>query len=98
MSEQSTDDPRWWKQFYRWVFGHGYERNVGGIDRTFRYVSGTTSIIAGVGLLFFRVFDGFAVTVLLSGILIIGGLYAIYEAQVQYCPVNNATGRMTYRK
>ena len=37
-------------QFYRWVFGVGHERNVGGVERTIRYTAGALSLLAAVAV------------------------------------------------
>lgn len=83
-------------QFYRYVFGIGYERNVGGIERTLRYTSGGLFVILGAGLLAFPVFGNAFWNALLAFILLGGGLYLIYEARVQYCPLNETFDRNTY--
>jgi fatty acid desaturase len=84
-------------QFYRWTFGIGYERNVGGIERTVRYVLGTAFTLAAVALAVVPVLG-----TLWNGVLAVAclgtGLYLIYEARVQYCPLNGTLGRSTHRE
>lgn len=83
-------------QFYRWVFGLGYERNVGGAERTIRYTLGALCVLVGIGIVPFPVLGGALANAVLAFVLIVGGLYLIYEAQVQYCPLNHTIGRSTY--
>lgn len=84
------------RRFLRWVFGIGLERNLGGGDRTARYGTGIASAILAVGVVLLRPF-GFPYDLILAGLLVLGGLYLIYEARVNYCPTNHAIGRNTYR-
>lgn len=82
-------------EFYRLVFGIGYDRNIGGIERTVRYVAGAVAILAGIGLVVFPVLGPTLVTILALA-LGICGLYLLYEARVQYCPLNHTIGRSTH--
>jgi hypothetical protein len=84
-------------QFYRWVFGLGHERNVGGIERSIRYTLGGLCLIATGALLVFPFRSGISNSVL-AVVLAITGLSLVYEAQVQYCPLNQTIGRSTYEK
>lgn len=81
-------------QFYRYVLGIGHERNVGGTERTIRYTLGGLFVLAGAGIGIFPVLR--SATVLLVVALIVTGLSLIYEARVQYCPLNHTFGRSTY--
>lgn len=83
-------------QFYRWVFGIGHERNVGGIERAVRYTLGAVFTLVGLVLLVVPVLGAPLKNAILSIGLIIGGLYLIYEARVQYCPLNHTFDRSTY--
>lgn len=83
-------------QFYRWVFGIGYERNVGGPERTIRYVLGALSVLGGLGVVAFPVLGDALATAVLAFVLLAVGAYLIYEAQVQYCPLNHTFDRNTY--
>lgn len=83
-------------QFYRWVFGIGYERNVGEPERTVRYALGALFVLAGIGLVAVPVLGAELTNAVLALVLFLGGLYLIYEAQVQYCPLNHTLGRSTY--
>lgn len=83
-------------QFYRYVLGIGHERNVGGAERTIRYTLGGLFVLVGVGIVAFPVLGSTLANAVLALVLIVGGLYLIYEAQVQYCPLNHTIGRSTY--
>jgi hypothetical protein len=83
-------------QFYRYVFGIGHERNVGGTERTIRYTLGGLFVLAGGGIVAFPVLGSALANAVLALVLIVNGLYLIYEAQVQYCPLNHTIGRSTY--
>lgn len=83
-------------QFYRYVMGIGHERNVGGTERAFRYTFGALFALAGLGILPFPVLGSPLSNAVLALVLLVGGLYLIYEAQVQYCPLNRTIGRSTY--
>lgn len=83
-------------QFYRYVLGIGHERNVGGLERTIRYTLGGLFVIAGVGIVTFPVLGSAFANAVLALVLIAGGMWLIYEAQVQYCPLNHTIGRSTY--
>lgn len=82
--------------FYRWVFGIGYERNIGEPERTIRYALGALFGLAGIAIVALPVLVGALANTVLALVLIVGGLYLIYEAQVQYCPLNHTIGRSTY--
>lgn len=94
-SGRSTDP---FVQFYRWVFGLGYERNVGGPERAVRYTLGALSVLAGLGVVAVPVLGGALTDAALGLGLLATGLYLIYEARTQYCPVNHTIGRSTYRE
>jgi hypothetical protein len=84
-------------QFYRWVLGIGHERNVGGAERTVRYALGGLLVVVAVALAAVPQLG----TVANAGIviaLLVSGAYLIYEARVQYCPLNHTVGRSTYRE
>lgn len=83
-------------QFYRYVLGIGYERNVGGWERTLRYGSGAMAVFIGVVLAVFQVVSPPVANSLLAIVLGGGGVYLIYEARVQYCPLNHTLQRSTY--
>lgn len=83
-------------QFYRWLFGIGHERNVGGVERTIRYSVGALCALAGPVVFAFPVVSDATKNTVLALVLLVGGLYGIYEAQVQYCPLNNTFDRSTY--
>lgn len=93
--EESGERGNAFSQFYRWVFGIGHERNVGGVERSIRYTLGGLCFLGTAALLFFPVLTGISNTVL-AVVLAITGLYLVYEAQVQYCPLNHTLGRSTY--
>lgn len=82
-------------QFYRWVFGIGYERNVGGLERTVRYTAGALSVLAGIGVIVFPVVETTLGNAIIGVVLLVTGLYLIYEARVQYCPLNDTLDRST---
>lgn len=86
------------EQFYRWIFGIGYERNVGGTERTLRYLGGVVLLGAAAGVLFWSIAGPGLPNLVIASLLAITGLYLIYEAQVQYCPGNHVLGRSTYRR
>lgn len=90
-SDRTRDNPA--KRVYRWVFGVGHDRNLGGAERMLRYAGGGVCLLAGLALLLAR--PGFG-TLGLTAILLLAGGYMVYEARVQYCPVNHAAGRSTY--
>lgn len=99
MSGRSTkgeDRGNAFAQFYRWVLGHGYERNIGGPERTIRYTLGALFGLVGIGIIAFPVISDALTNAVLAAALIAGGLYLIYEAQVQYCPLNHTLERSTY--
>lgn len=99
MSRHSTSDrgrANAFVQFYRWVFGIGYERNIGGPERTVRYTLGAVFSIIGIGLLVTPIVGDFFLNGAVALILFAGGLFLIYEAQVQYCPLNHTFERSTY--
>lgn len=85
-------------QFARWVLGIGYERNVGGTERTIRYILGGLCVLAGIGVVTVPVPGNPLVTAGLAVVLLIGGAYLIYEARVQYCPLNHTLDRNTHTK
>lgn len=85
-------------QAYRWVFGKGHERNVGGLERTIRYLAGFACLAASAGVVLAPVLESGVGNVPLGVGLAVGGLYLVYEAQVQYCPLNHTAGRSTYRE
>ncbi|MFC6953952.1 YgaP-like transmembrane domain [Halorubellus litoreus] len=85
-------------QAYRWVFGIGHERNVGGLERTIRYLLGFACLAAAAGVLLAPVLESGLGNVPLGAALAVCGLYLVYEAQVQYCPLNHTVGRSTYRQ
>jgi drug/metabolite transporter (DMT)-like permease len=99
MSDGRTGDTRGgaFVQFYRWVFGVGHERNVGGPERTLRYILGALLVLSGVGVAIASPFGGVSNAVVAVAVFV-SGLYSIYEARVQYCPLNHSIGRSTYRK
>lgn len=83
-------------QFYRWVVGIGYERNVGGLERAIRYAAGALAVLAGAAVAAVPILgDGRANAVVAVG-LVAAGAYLIYEARVQYCPLNHTLDRNTY--
>jgi FtsH-binding integral membrane protein len=84
-------------QAYRWVFGIGNERNVGGLERTIRYLLGFGLLAAAAGVLLAPMLESGLGNVPLGVVLAASGLYLVYEAQVQYCPLNHAVGRSTFR-
>ena len=84
-------------QFYRWVLGIGHERNVGGAERTVRYALGSLLVVVAVALAAVPQF-GAAANAALVVALLVSGAYLIYEARVQYCPLNHTVGRSTYRE
>lgn len=77
-------------------FGIGYERNIGGPERTIRYTSGAVLVLAGIGIGLFPILGDVLTNVVIAILLIVAGLYLIYEAQVQYCPLNHIFDRSTY--
>ena len=83
------------RQFYRWVFGIGHERNVGGTERALRYAGGTVCVLAGLAVLAVPVLGG-GLDIALGLVLVATGGYLIYEARVQYCPLNHTLARSTY--
>lgn len=83
-------------QAYRWVFGKGHERNVGGLERTIRYLLGFGCLAAAAGVLVAPLLESGVGNVPLGVVLAVGGLYLVYEAQVQYCPLNHTVGRSTH--
>lgn len=83
-------------QFYRWALGIGYERNVGGTERAVRYLLGAALLFAGAVVAFLPVVAG-ALNWVVVVVALVSGLYLVYEAQVQYCPLNDTVGRSTYR-
>ncbi|WP_227133407.1 YgaP-like transmembrane domain [Halorubellus salinus] len=84
-------------QGYRWVLGLGHERNVGGLERTIRYLFGFGCLAAAAGVLLAPVLESGVGNVPFAAVLAVSGLYLVYEAQVQYCPLNHTVGRSTYR-
>lgn len=84
-------------QFYRWVFGIGHERNVGGAERTVRYGLGGLLVVVAVALAAVPQF-GTVPNAVVAVVLLVSGAYLIYEARVQYCPLNHTVGRSTYRE
>lgn len=82
-------------QLYRWVFGIGYERNVGGVERTVRYTLGGVCLLAAVAVVALGPLELLATT-LVAAVLALTGAYLVYEARVQYCPLNHRIGRSTY--
>lgn len=95
-STQGTDRGNAFVQFYRWVFGLGYERNIGGPERTIRYTLGALLVLAGIGIITFPILGDALLNAVLVVVLIVGGLFLIYEARVQYCPLNHTFDRSTY--
>lgn len=95
---QSTDGdrPNAAVRLVRWVFGLGYARNVGGAEQLGRYLLGAAVTALGIYLLAFPIL-GFAPNLLLAVCFLAGGSYLVYEARVQYCPLNATLGRSTYR-
>lgn len=83
-------------QFYRWVFGIGYERNIGGRERAIRYTAGAVCSVVGLGLLIAPMLESMLLNGVLALVLLVCGVYVIYEAQVQYCPFNHTFDRSTY--
>ncbi len=83
-------------QFYRYVFGIGHERNVGGAERTLRYTLGGFFLLAGIAIVVSPVLGSGLANAVVVLLLIVGGLFLIYEARVQYCPLNQTLGRSTY--
>lgn len=83
-------------QFYRWIFGIGYERNIGGAERTIRYTLGALLVLAGIATVLVPVIGNPLMNAVAAVILIVGGAYQIYEARVQYCPLNHTFERSTY--
>lgn len=83
-------------QFYRWVFGIGHERNIGGLERTVRYTLGSLFTLGGFVVFVFPILSDTISNAVLALVLIVCGLYGIYEAQVQYCPLNHTFDRSTY--
>lgn len=83
-------------QFYRYVLGIGHERNVGGAERTLRYTLGGVFVLAGIVIVASPFLGSPLLNLVLAVVLIAGGLYLIYEARVQYCPLNHTLGRSTY--
>jgi hypothetical protein len=67
----------------------GHERNVGGVERPVRYTLGTLLVLVSAVLVLFPMLDGLANYGLLA-VMLVSGLYLIYEARVQYCPLNFA--------
>lgn len=52
--------------------------------------------LVGIGVNAFPAFGDAFASAVLALVLIVGGLYLIYEAQVQYCPLNHTFGRSTF--
>ncbi|WP_435364493.1 YgaP-like transmembrane domain [Haloarchaeobius sp. DYHT-AS-18] len=84
-------------QLYRWTLGIGHERNIGGVERTVRYTLGIVFVLAALAVLVVPVLSGLT-NLALAVVLFLCGAFAIYEARVQYCPLNDSLGRSTYRE
>ncbi|WP_439027231.1 YgaP-like transmembrane domain [Haloarchaeobius sp. DT45] len=84
-------------RFYRWTFGVGHERNVGGVEQTTRYVLGTVLVLAALVFFSLAVLNSVS-TIALGALPLLTGAFLIYEARAQYCPVNQSLGRSTYRE
>lgn len=84
-------------QASRWAFGIGHERNVGGLERTIRYLAGVACLAAAAGVLLAPLLASGVGNVPAGVALAAGGLSLVYEAQVQYCPLNRAVGRSTHQ-
>lgn len=93
---EGTDRGNAFVQFYRWVFGIGHERNIGGSERAIRYTLGVLLALVGVAALAVPILGDGLANVAAAVVLIVGGAYLIYEAQVQYCPLNHTVDRSTY--
>lgn len=93
---RSGDDRNAFTRFAQWVLGVGHERNVGGTERTIRYTLGALCVVAGIGVVAVPVPGDPLVIAALSISLLLGGAYLIYEARVQYCPLNHTLERNTY--
>lgn len=90
------DRPNFAVRLVRWVFGLGYARNIGGTEQAIRYLLGAAGTVLGLYLLAFPVI-GFASNLVLALCFLAAGSYLVYEARVQYCPLNATLGRSTYR-
>lgn len=93
-NQRRTNDA--FRQFCRYVFGVGQERNIGGVERALRYSFGILLLLAGVTIALFPVFTRTLTRIALAVSGFAGGLFVIYEAQVQYCPFNKTVDRSTY--
>jgi hypothetical protein len=79
------------------VLGIGHERNVGDGERTVRYALGSLLVVVAVALAAVPQF-GRVTNAAVAVALLVSGAYLIYEARVQYCPLNHTVGRSTYRE
>lgn len=93
---RGTDRGNAFVQFYRWVFGLGYERNIGGAERAIRYTFGALFVLAGIGIVAFPIIGDALLNGVIAVVLLAGGMYLIYEARVLYCPLNHTFDRSTY--
>jgi uncharacterized membrane protein HdeD (DUF308 family) len=64
------------------------ERNVGGMDRTARFVLGPLLAVAGLAI----VFDVVSTSVYLGGALVAVGAILLVTGAVQQCPINSLLG------
>ena len=83
-------------QFLSYVLGRGHERNLGGMERLIRYAFGVLFVLAGVGIVIVPVLANTFANAFLALVLVVLGANSIYQAQVQYCPLNNTIGWSSY--
>lgn len=101
MTEESTDgagDAGALVRLYRWLFGVGYDRNVGGLDRTLRYPLGPLAVLAGLAAIRYPIPGGTPATVVLAVLLIPNGVQLVNETRTRYSPLYELVGRDTYEE
>lgn len=98
MSEEPTggaDRPNPVARLYRWLFGIGYDRNVGGLDRTLRYPLGPLAVLVGLYVVANPIPGGTPASAILAIILIPNGVQLLNETRTRYSPLYELFGRDT---